>query len=97
MPRRPSNQFGSPNQDDGTAYLERVVTSASQQGADALKNVGQLYPRPLGSRQMSDEHQVAQMQLMKDYPDMIADMAAQNEWSMDTFVSYLERMAKKVQ
>ena len=46
MPRRPSNQFGSPNQDDGTAYLERVVTSASQQGADALKNVGQLYPRP---------------------------------------------------
>ena len=97
MGRRASDQFGTPAANDGTAYLERVVTSASAQGADALKNVGQLYPRPLGSRQMSDEHQVAQMQLMKDYPDMIADMAAQNEWSMETFVSYLERMAKKVQ
>ena len=58
MGRRASDQFGTPKADDGTAYLERVVTSASQQGADALKNVGQLYPRPLGSRQMRDRKSV---------------------------------------
>jgi hypothetical protein len=96
MPRRPSNQFGTPKANDGTAYLERVVDIASSKGAEALKNVGQEYPRPLGSRRMSEEHQVAEMQLMKDYPDMIAEVAAQNEWSLDTFVSYLERMARKI-
>ena len=97
MPRRPSNQFGTPSANDGTAYLERVVDIASNKGADALKNVGQEYPRPVGSRRMSEEHQAAEMELMKDYPDMIADVAAQNEWSLETFVSYLERMHKRIQ
>lgn len=96
MPRRPSNQFGEPNRDDGTARLDRVVEHASQRGADALSRVGKNYPRPVGSRKMSEEHEVAEMQAMVAYPDMIADLAAQNEWSLESFVSYLERMAKKL-
>lgn len=95
MPRRPSNQFGSPKVDDGTAKLERVVEIASANGAAALKKVGETYPRAVGSRRMNPEHEAAEFELMKEYPDMIADIAAQNEWSLETFVSYLERMSKK--
>lgn len=95
MPRRPSDQFGTPSQKDGTARLERIVDIASNRGAEALKDVGKEYPRPIGSRRMNPEHEAAEFEMMKDYPDMIADLAAQNEWSLETFVSYLERMAKR--
>lgn len=45
---------------------------------------------------MNPEHEIAEYEGMKDYPDLLADLAAQNDWSLDTFVSYLERMAKKL-
>lgn len=95
MPRRPSDQFGSPNVDDGTAKLERVVKIASERGAEALRKVSETYPRAVGSRRMNPEHEAAEFEAMRAYPDMIADLAAQNDWSLEHFVSYLERMSRK--
>ncbi len=96
MPRRRSDEFGTPTERDGTAQMERVVKSASDRAVRALNNVKEQYPRPLGSRRMSPEHELTEMQLLADHPDLIAEMAARNEWSLETLVDYLERMARKL-
>lgn len=96
MPRRPKDQYGSPFLKDGTASLERIVGTSSSRASQIIKKVTtEHYPRPVGSFKVPPHEQDLEFDLMKDDPAMLAQLAAQREWSLETFVDYLEKMEKR--
>ena len=90
MARRRSDQFGTPSRRDGTASLERSVTKAAEQGAGLIKNwQNETFPRAIGSKQQTTEETKLELSMMT--PEMIAQMAAEHDWSLETFVDFLEK------
>jgi len=94
--RRPKNVYGSPWEKDGTAGIERAVERGGQRAANMMQKwSSDVFPRPVGSRKVSPEMEVAEFDMIKDDPQMLVSLASERDWSLETFVDYLEEMVRR--
>ena len=87
---------------DGTSFWESVVSTASEEMADAMKYLlKEEAPRPFGSEEVSEEEQTATYAMMRDdvndpNGDALFDFFTENNFKFETAVKFVERMRKRL-